>query len=352
LANGNWKETAVNASVNRAVLAGVIGFTFANAARAEVRTLRIEGVRAGFQQLFLTEVVPAFSAKYHVPAEYAGGNSTDQIARMVAGKGNPQTDVFITDDGPMYRAIELGLCGKVEGLPAADLIDLARYKNDRAVGFGLLTGGISYNTKYFAEHGWSPPTSWDDLNSPRFHGLLAFAPINNTWGVLGLVMIARSHGGSETNMEPGFAAMKDIARNVLAFDLMRSNEMFQTGQIVVAVSPSAMTKTLMDTGFPVDYVYPKEGAPAVLVSACPIARPDALPAAQTFIEYLLSPDVQLLMAEKLAHAPVNRRVELPASVSKTMPVGDNAGRVVTVDWATINEKRAEWDKRWTHEIER
>jgi putative spermidine/putrescine transport system substrate-binding protein len=314
--------------------------------------LRIEGVRSAFQQLFLNQIVPAFSAKYHVPAEYAGGNSTDQIARMVAGRGNPQSDVFITDDGPMYRAIELGLCGKIEGLPAADLIETARYKDDRAVGFGVLSGGISYNTKYFAEHGWSPPTSWDDLMSPRFHGLLAFPPANSTWGVQGLVMLARTHGGSETNMEPGFAAMKDVARNVVAFDLIRTSDMYQTGQIVVAVTPSAMTKSLMDTGFPVDYVYPKEGAPMVLVSVCPIARPDALPAAQAFIQYLLSPDVQLLLAEKLAHAPVNKRTELPASVGKTMPIGENAARVVTLDWTTINAKRAEWDKRWTHEIER
>jgi putative spermidine/putrescine transport system substrate-binding protein len=339
----------MRASVCRIVL---VGLTLANAAWAEDRTLRIEGVRAKFQELFLSAVVPGFSAKYHVQAEYAGGNSTDQIARMVAGKGNPQSDVFITDDGPMYRAIELGLCGKIEGLPVADLIDTARYKDDRAVGFGLLSGGISYNTRYFAEHGWSPPASWDDLSSPRFRGLVAFPPANSTWGVQGLVMLARTHGGSETNMEPGFVAMKDVARNVVAFDLIRTNDMFQTGQIVVAVTPSAMTKTLMDTGFPVDYVYPKEGAPAVLVSVCPLARPDALPAAQAFIQYLLSPDVQLLLAEKLAHAPVNKRTELPASVSRMMPIGENAARVVTMDWITINAKRAEWDKRWTHEIER
>jgi putative spermidine/putrescine transport system substrate-binding protein len=336
----------------RAVFAGAVGLTVATAARSEDRILKIEGVAGGFQQLFLSDVVPAFSAKYHIPAEYAGGNPTDQIARLVVVKGNPQSDVFITDDGPMYRAIELGLCGKVEGLPTADLIDGARYKDDRAVGFGLLTSGISYNTKYFAEHGWSPPTSWDDLSSPRYHGLLAFPPANNTWGVLGLVMLARAHGGGEANMEPGFAAMKATARNVVAFDLLKTNEMYQTGQIVIAVTNSARAKVLMDTGFPLDYVYPKEGAPTVLVSVCPLARPDALPAAQTFIQYLLSPDAQLLMAEKLAHAPVNRRTELPASVGKTMPVGENASRLVKPDWANINEHRTEWDKRWTHEIER
>ena len=338
-------------STCRALLTGMIGFTLVNAARAEDRTLRIEGVAGAFQQLMIGQVVPAFSAKYHIPAEYSGGNPTDQIARMVASRGNPRSDVFITDDGPMYRAIDLGLCGKVTD-PPADLIEGARYKDDRAVGFGVLTSGISYNTKYFAEHGWSPPTSWDDLSAPRYRGLLAFPPVNNTWGVLGLVMLARAHGGGEANMEPGFATMKAIAPNVVAFDLFKTNEMYQTGQIVIAVTASARAKALMDTGFPVEYVYPKEGSPAVMVSVCPIARPDALPAAQAFIQYLLTPEAQLLMAQKLSHAPVNKKTELPASVGRTMPIGDNASRVIRPDWTVINEHRAEWDKRWTREIER
>jgi putative spermidine/putrescine transport system substrate-binding protein len=336
----------------RAAFAGIAVLALADPAHADDRVLRIEGVGGAFQQLFQGEVVPAFSAKYHIPTEYSGGNPTDQIARMVVAKGSPQSDVFISDDGPMYRAIELGLCGTVQGLSVADLTDDARYKNDRAIGFGLLTSGISYNTKYFAEHGWSPPTSWDDLSNPRYHRLLAFPPVNNTWGVLGLVMLARAHGGGEANIEPGFAAMKAIAPNVVAFDLFKTNEMYQTGQIVISVTASARAKSLMNTGFPLEYVYPKEGSPAVMVSACPTARPDALPAAQSFIQYILSPDMQLLMAEKLSHAPVNRKTELPEAVGRTMPVGENAARVVKPDWTVINEHRAEWDKRWTREIER
>ena len=339
-------------SARHAVLTGATALTMLGGAHADDRVLKVEGVGGAFQQLFISDVVPAFTAKYHIPAEYAGGNPTDQIARMVVVQSKPQSDVFISDDGPMYRAIELGLCGKVESLPTGDLAESARYQDDRAVGFGLLTSGISYNAKYFAEHGWSPPTSWDDLSSPRYHGLLAFPPVNNTWGVLGLVMLARAHGGGEANMEPGFAAMKTIAPNVVAFDLFKTNEMYQTGQIVISVTASARAKSLMNMGFPVEYVYPKEGSPVVMVSACPTARPDPIPAAQTFIQFLLSPEMQLLMAEKLAHAPVNRRTEVPASIGRTMPVGENATRLVKPDWKLINEHRAEWDKRWTREIER
>ena len=342
----------MESSVCRTGLAAVLGVMFAGAAQAEDRVLRIEGFAGPFEQVLRNEIVPAFSAKFNIRAEYVAGNPVDQIARMVTGKPNPQTDVFITDDGPMYRAIELGLCGKAEGLPVADMIENARFKDDRAVGLGIVTGGISYNAKYFAEHGWNPPTSWNDLGAPRYRGLLAFAPVNNTWGLLSLVMLARANGGSESNMEPGFAAMKAIAPNVVAFDYLRTNEMYQTGQIVITVTASPRARAMINSGFPLEYVLPKEGAPAVLVSACPVARPDALPAAQTFIQYLLAPEVQQLAAEKLAHAPVNRKAVLTAAVSRTMPSGESAARLVWPDWTVINAHRAEWDKRWTREIER
>ena len=183
----------------------------------KIGVLRIEGVGGAFQQLMNSDVIPMFIEKYHIRTEYSGGNPTDQLARMVAARGNPQSDVFITDDGPMYRTIEFGLCSKVEGLPTADLIDGALYPNDKAVGFGVLTSGISYNTKYFAEHGWSPPTV---VGRPERPTLPRPSGLSASQQHLGSTRSGharpRPWRRQSANMEPGFAAMKDIAPNVIA----------------------------------------------------------------------------------------------------------------------------------------
>ena len=89
----------------------------------------------------------------------------------------------------MYQAIQLGFCGKVDGLPA-DLYDAARFKDDRAVAIGIVATGLMYNTKVFAEKGWAPPTSWNDLKDPKYQKQLVIPPINNTYGLEALLMLA------------------------------------------------------------------------------------------------------------------------------------------------------------------
>src|SRR5258708_32262774 len=100
--------------------------------------------------------------------DYVDGNSTDKLAKWQAKKGNQQIDVAIVDDGPMYQAIQLGFCGRIEGLPA-DLYEAARFKDDGAAGSGLAATGWRYNTKGFADKGWAQPTAWTELQQRSDH---------------------------------------------------------------------------------------------------------------------------------------------------------------------------------------
>ena len=118
-------------------------------------------------------------------------------------------DVAIVDDGPMYQAIQLGFCAKIEGLAKDELYEAAKFKDDKAVAVGQTGTGFMVNTKVFKEKGWATPTSWNDLKDPKFKKLLVIPPINNTYGLYTLMMYARIDGGGEKNIEPGFKVMKD-----------------------------------------------------------------------------------------------------------------------------------------------
>ncbi len=148
------------------------------------------------------KIIPDFEKKHGVKVEYVAGNSTDTLAKLQAQKGNQQIDVAIVDDGPMYQAIQLGFCGKIDGLPAADLYDAARFKDDKAVAIGLVGTGIMYNTKVFAEKGWPAPTSWNDLKDPKFKKLVVIPPINNTYGLYTLMMFAKMNGAARRTSSP------------------------------------------------------------------------------------------------------------------------------------------------------
>src|SRR6201998_3838858 len=93
---------------------------------AKQKTLFVAGYGGSFEKTIRDEVIPAFEMENGVKVEYVAGNSTDTLAKLQAQKGNQQIDVAIVDDGPMYQAIQLGFCGKLDGRPAA-LYDAARF---------------------------------------------------------------------------------------------------------------------------------------------------------------------------------------------------------------------------------
>src|SRR5262249_6109990 len=113
---------------------------------------------------------------------------------------------------------------------------------------------------------------------------------------------------------------------------------------------SARYQAFADTGFPVDFVYPREGAPVLTTGVCPVAKKPVSPKAQAFIATLMSAKVQKIMAEDGGYAPVRKGVEV--SRAGVMPVGGRLSQVVVVDWSVINPVRSDWTKRWTREIER
>ncbi len=328
---------------------------FASAAAFAQGKLTVAAYGGSFEEMMRKEVMPAFEKKTGAKLEYVAGNSTDNIARMQAQRGNQEIDVAILDDGPMYQAVALGLCSEVKGVNFSELYPVADMKTGKSVTIGVVATGLMYNKKYFADNKMAAPTSWTDIEDPKYRGKLVIPPLNNTYGLQAVIMMARLNGGGEKNIDPGFKAMKDkVAPNVLAFEPQpgKMTELFQSGQAVIAVWGSGRVKAFQDTGFPVEFVYPKEGAMALGISACPVAKQNASPLAQQFIQFLLQPDTQVMLAKGAGAGPVNRKTVLPPELQKGLPYGDAVGKLLTVDWDTVNANRTAWNNRFTREIER
>ena len=336
------------------LLMGAIGLATAAPATAQ-QTFFVAGYGGSFEQLMRKEVIPPFEARHGVRVEYVAGNSTDTLAKLQAQRANQQIDVAFLDDGPMYMAIQLGFCGTITGLPEDEIVPAARFAGDRAVGIGLVGTGLMYNTQYFRERGWAPPTSWTDLADPKYRRLIVIPPINNTYGLHTLVMFARLNGGGERAIEPGFQVMKDrINPNVLAYEPSpgKMTELFQSGQAALAVWGTGRVAAFAATGFPVDFVYPKEGTITLLAAVCPIAKQNASPQAQDFIRALVQPEVQAVLAAEFGFGPVSRRAPVDAAANPMLPVGERAAQLINVDWDVINPNRDAWTRRWNREVER
>lgn len=328
----------------------------ATTAYAEDKTLYVAGSGGSTETLFKKDIIPQWEQKTGATVVYVAGNSTDTLAKLRAQAGAQQIDVAMIDDGPMTQAIQFGYCDPVKPEVFKDIYASAKLPEDKAVGIGFIATGLVYNTKMFAENGWAAPTSWRDLADPKYKGKLSIPPITNGYGLHALIMAAKINGGGETNIEPGFKMFEsEITDNVLAYEPSpgKMSELFQNGEIGLAVWGSSRVKALADTGFPVTFVYPKEGAVSLLTAACPVAgskRPDL---AQDFIGYITSPDVQAMFVKTLGYGPVNEKVVVPENDIGALPVGtERVNSMVTIDYGIVNKARGDWTKEWTRRVER
>ncbi|WP_339114729.1 ABC transporter substrate-binding protein [Thioclava sp. GXIMD2076] len=341
----NYKTVALAAAMS------LVG----NMALADTPTLTVGGYGGSFETLMKQLIIPEFEKTHNVKIAYVPGNSTENLARLQAQKSAQELDVVILDDGPMYQADALGFCAPMKDAPVmGDVYDLAKISGN-SVGIGFVATGFAYNAELFKEKGWAPPSSWEDLKDPKYDQLLSIPPISNTYGLHALVMLARDAGGSESDIDPGFKAMADeVAPNVLVFEPSsgRMSELFQNREIALSIWGSGRVKSLADTGFPVKFAYPKEGAVALMLAACPVVQSNVPDDAQAFIDYLLDPEIQVKIADAMGAGPVNKKAELPPELAESLPYGDKIKSLKTVDWDGINPERQAWTARWAREVER
>lgn len=341
-------------SAGMAALLAVSGF--AGEAAAADKTIYLGGYGGSFEKLLKEKILPPFEAATGAKIVYVPGNSTDTLAKLQAQKDNQELDVVFLDDGPMYQAVSFGFCDTVKDAEIFnDIYDIAKMGTDKAVGAGFVVTGLAYNKEMFEKNGWDAPSSWNDLADPKYKGKLVVPPINNTYGLHGLIMTARMNGGSETDIDKGFEAFAEkVAPNVLVFEPSsgKMSELFQNGEIALSVWGSGRLKSLADTGFPGGFVYPKEGGVALMVATCPVVNSDVPDLAQQLVQHFLKPEYQVLLAETVGFGPTNMKAELSAELGDKLPYGpDKINALNAVDWNVINPKRGEWTKMWSRKIE-
>jgi putative spermidine/putrescine transport system substrate-binding protein len=319
-------------------------------------TLYLANVGGSSQDLFQKQIIPAFEKAHNVKIVYVAGNSSDTLAKLQAQKGHEQINVAIMDDGPMYQAMQMGLCAKLDDAPVMkDLYPIAKLGAD-AVGIGMVATGIGYNADAFKKAGLPAPDSWASLEDPHYKGKLGVPPITNTYGLHALVMLARMNGGGEKNIDPGFKIMTTkVAPNVLSWAPTpgEMDSLMQSGDVIIAPYGSGRAVALQNTGFPLKFFYPKEGGVALQVGACAVAGSGQDALSQQFVQYLLSTDVQTLQAKAVGFGPTNKNVKLTPDVAAKVPYGpEQVSKLVAMDWTTINQHRTEWTERWNRNVER
>lgn len=336
---------------------GMFALTVASSGALAAETIYLGGPGGSAENIFKEKIIPSFEAKTGAKVVYVPSNSTDILAKLQAQKSKQEISVAMIDDGPMYQAIGQNLCAKVDDAGAIrDLYPIARMVGEKSVGIGFLATGLAYNKEVFAKNGWKAPTSWQDLTDPKYKQKVVIPPITNGYGLLTLVMMSRLYGGGEEKIDPGFDVIsKKVAPNVLAWEPSpgKMAQMLQTGEAALAVWANGRVQAVADQGAPVEFVYPKEGALALMVAGCVVEGAPQAKLGQQLLQHLVSPESQAVLAETQGWGPVNKTTKVSPDVMKKVVYGpEKVGALIAPNYEVINAKRSEWTNRWNRTVER
>ncbi|MEP9382975.1 extracellular solute-binding protein [Nocardioides cheoyonin] len=302
--------------------------------------------------LFKKYVEPAFKKMTGAKISYIQGNSLDTVAKLQAERNDPQMDAACIDTGPNILAQQRGLIATNDASIVTNLTKVKSYakdKNNLGVTISSLAAGLAYNTKEYKAHNLPAPTSWNDLTDPAVKGHVVLTDVSNTLGVTMLAMLARTNGGSESDIDPGFDAAKEVAAN--SFASTNNDDVssyYQSGGAWLSLWTNSEEATFESTSkFPVKFVYPNEGAVAIGQTIAAVKNSPHPELAQKFIQLMLSPEIQKQLGELCSLTPVVSGVKLSAKAAKTVGLGK---RLVSLDWATINKERDAWTQQWAQDV--
>ncbi|KAF1304270.1 ABC transporter substrate-binding protein [Candidatus Enterococcus willemsii] len=278
------------------------------------------------------------------------GNSADRFTKF---KNNPKAGVDV---------IELAQNNSTEGtqdglfldITEADVPNLANLTdNAKEVfesGSGVPIAVNSIGIVYDKEKVGHEITSWDDLWSEDLKGQISIPDITVTAGPL-MLYVASDYAGQDIatdNGEKAFDALTELKPNVVKTYSKSSDlaNMFQSGEISVAVVADFAVDIIKGATDTVTYVVPESGTYANFNTVNIPKDTKNKELALKFVDHRISEESQKAKALSLNEGPVNKNVELTAEEASNKTYGEIADRAKAVDFKMINENMGSWVDQW------
>lgn len=335
-----------------AALAGSSALGFSPAARAQAAKLVVNTYGGRWEKFWRAELLPPFTKASGIEPTLDVGLGKNFVANLrAAGVDKPPYSVLMVNENvaSMVRAE-----GFFEPIPLAKVPNLANvFPNLRNAGDNGVRGIIStIGLGYRKDMVKKPPTSWTDLwTNPEFKGKIGLYQIGNTAAMLFLLMTARLFGGSELAIDRAFAEIKKLLPFQQADWSGTLATLMSRGDINVAVIDFPEVVALRKKGLPVEMVVPKEGVVAFEQSFNILKHAPAKEAAYKYLDYILEPSVQEMMAREFYTSPSNQRSTISADLAVDIPVnGKLMSSIVQFDWPKVNPLVPEITERWNREM--
>lgn len=295
-------------------------------------------------------IVQPFEAECGCEIVFETGNNADRLNKIRI-RGGSGVDVIYLTDSFSQIGIEEGLFQPLDRSKIPNiggLYEIAQAPQGEDFGPAYTVGriGIVYDTARVAE----PITTWDDLWRDDLEGMLSLPGITTTAGPM-VVMLAGQHAGASAFEDPdaAFAAVEALEPNVVKNYNTGSEviNLFSTGEVAVSMIQDFALGRLQEAVPSVTWAELEDGDIAVLNTLNVPTGAENVELAHAFINFVLDPERQKVLAENGVDAPVVESVELSEAAAQQWTYGrEMIDSLQRIDYDRMNAAKSDWIDRW------
>jgi putative spermidine/putrescine transport system substrate-binding protein len=329
-------------------LAAVSALGAPSIAHAQTKTLKITTWGGKWGEIMKGTVLPAFEKEFKCTV--SADQSFPFLPKLQASpKNDPIYDVLHANSNEQWNAVNEGLVmSKITAKEVPNVADVYDYAvSDKIVGVSIFTSAIGLG--YRTDKGLTPPKSWKDLADPKLAGGRGsyIIPVNSL-GQCHLMMLGKVYGKGLTDLDAAYKALEAL-KPIKLFDFTGGMEKaLLSGEVTMGVIHDSGVLRYDDQKPPLDFVSPSEGVVALeqVLNVTPGSKVKEL--AFAYIDYLLRPDVQKVLAEAVWYSPANKKVKLDAKYdARLLTTPAKVATLIQPDWKWYNARKEDIDARVT-----
>lgn len=322
--------------------AAAISLVATLSAQAQTKELVVAAFGGAYTDA-LKKNIATFEKENGVKVTFIPASGADGLAKAMA----KEVDVIHADMAWAYRGEAQGAFDRLDPAIVTNLDKL--YPKARFSEFGVITNfgqyGIAYNPKDISP----PPASWLDLWNPKYDGAVTTAGFDAA-NIELLVLMAKLNGGSEDNIDPGFAKMAELGKHITVFYSQHPQllDLFRNEEVVIARWLRGRVDWANTQGVALKFAVPKEGAIGLVSTVHVVKGRPNRELAMKFVNYLLSEVSQKTYATDLGYTPSRAGLDLKGV---DVPYGtDVVNSLLIADWKKIVPQMDGWKERWEKQV--
>ena len=266
-----------------------------------------------------------------VPSE-----SQDVVAQIKAAQGYSPYDAIPNGEPPHLIGIREAY------IQRADPKSIPNYANvfpefiQKSQGYGVPVSysliGIAYNEKLVK----TAPKAWTDLWKPEYRGKVGIPRASSNLGLGALVIAAKVFGGSEDNLDPGWAKLQEL-KPLVGRSPTQLLQMLEREEIAVAPLWNNDAAGGAEKGLPIKFVQPDPGPVAIISFMSAISKTRHPELVTEWMNELLSAEYQSMAARSpYFFGPTVKGIVIPEAARPYTPsTPAEVLRLQSVDWSKI-----------------